>query len=66
MKNGRSGGRWGASHEGYVTKPHNGCGDSPAGFDCPACDRPTLQATPDEVTDFRCSVCGERVREVNA
>lgn len=35
-----------------------------AGFGCPRCDRPTLEATPDEITDWRCSVCDERVREV--
>jgi transcription elongation factor Elf1 len=34
-----------------------------AGFNCPHCGRPTLEATPDELTDFRCSVCELRVRE---
>lgn len=34
-----------------------------AGFNCPHCGRPTLVATPDELTDFCCSVCERRVRE---
>jgi len=34
-----------------------------ASFSCPDCGRPTLEATPDELTDFQCSVCHVRVRE---
>ena len=30
---------------------------------CPSCERDTLAETPDEIVDYRCAVCGERVRE---
>ena len=34
-----------------------------ANYDCPKCDRPTLEATPNELTAFRCAVCDARVQE---
>jgi len=56
-------------------REYDGCGEPPtsdnepethsrsAGYSCPNCSRATLEATPDELTDFRCGVCNHRVRE---
>ena len=32
-------------------------------FSCPTCDRPALVAAPDEIVDWRCGACGQRVTE---
>ena len=34
-----------------------------ANYACPSCERDTLAETPDEIVDYKCRVCGERVRE---
>lgn len=37
-----------------------------APFNCPSCDRPTLQSAENLLTAFQCAVCGEIVRESGA
>lgn len=34
-----------------------------APFNCPGCDRPTLQGVEDMLAAFKCAVCGELVHE---
>ncbi len=34
-----------------------------ANYRCPSCERDTLKEAPDEIVAYKCSVCGERVRE---
>jgi transcription elongation factor Elf1 len=37
-----------------------------ATYNCPTCGRPTLSGTTNEIVDFECGVCGQRVREEEA
>lgn len=34
-----------------------------AHYDCPKCDRPTLEKRPDMIVAYQCAVCDELVRE---
>lgn len=34
-----------------------------AAYNCPNCSRSTLRRVPEEIVEFKCEVCGARVRE---